>query len=569
MKRSIILCLLCVLALTLLLNACTETNTSNEESSITPEESSEPNNTIKYKREGYEMIIKTNPDGTQEINISMEEDKKIAPKANQPFTNLFTNTPINLTLDPTKALNHRTNIEYTKRDNGTFIYSNNPEMLQAEDVGVAILRTDNLTGECIFTLEHSNYTGNAMYLGYQLLNTSDTDVTVTITNIGYQVQGEWLGQSSWSDYFNYKFELPFDYFLENGKVNPVYFGCDYIDYTPRIYEAQTFTIPSGEYIYVLGGTSADAYNNINVGNTADKRVEKGKCVNGVVKFSITGGEVQGSLYCYTAASQVQANPAGQGYIVDRNGKNYGAQYKGMDYKQGLIESNLTFIVNDLDTNGRLPVSYTKMQDAAYASKKTPYQKLDLTEKTIRRTNWLTSLNPNYSDAIGTDMSVFNCTDADGNPIVIDTESLDGRGELANIGNWMIQYTDNFTFVNIGDKARTFKVYKKGAASGALFNMVRDYEGNILKAYMKANPYNFSSLNDVFAGIDKSLLVEKNGHFWMTVEGNRPYCDVMDERALCYEVTVQPKSIERISVDTVILGNSNGGITHWVEVTDAE
>ncbi|HAN20526.1 MAG TPA: hypothetical protein DCP51_02440 [Clostridiales bacterium] len=143
------------------------------------------------------------------------------------------------------------------------------------------------------------------------------------------------------------------------------------------------------------------------------------------------------------------------------------------------------------------------------------------------------------------------------------------GNVANTGNWMVQYTDNFSLVNLGETARTFRIYKKGAISGALFTMVRNEKGEILDARMKANPYYFDSLENVFNGVNKNLLVKKGSYYWFKVADGRPYCDVVDERALVYEITVAPMSLERVSVDYLILGNSNGGISHWVEVDKAE
>ena len=52
------------------------------------------------------------------------------------------------------------------------------------------------------------------------------------------------------------------------------------------------------------------------------------------------------------------------------------------------------------------------------------------------------------------MMVFNCVDTEGNPLIIDNEHTDGRGEPANTGNWMVTYNDNITLVNSGTRART-------------------------------------------------------------------------------------------------------------------
>ncbi len=427
-----------------------------------------------------------------------------------------------------------------------------------------------MQGDFFFTFEHSNHSDSYFYLGYQLYNSGDTEAVVTVTNIGLQVKGEWLGQMSWSDFYNYKFTLPDDYFLKNGAVNPIYFGCDYINYKPRVFEPVKVTVPPGEYIYVLGGTSADAFNKTNIASTANLRVEKGKCANGAVKFSIEGGKVQGTFYCYTEASQVRSNPKEQGYIVKRDGINYAAQYKGTDCDGSHIESTITFIVNKKTRDGKLPVKYTKSYDPEYAAKNSPYEEFSMTKKDIVGYEWYTSLNPNSSqNAIGTDMMTFEYIDVDGNPINIDNEHADGAGRPANTGNWMVQYTDNFNLVNVGSVPKTFKIYKRGATSGALFTMVRNDKGEILDARMKANPYHFQSLESVFAGVDKSLLVEKDGLYWFKVADGRPYCDVIDERALVYELNVGPMSMERVSVDYLILGNSNGGIAHWVEVDDTD
>lgn len=533
-----------------------ESNVSNEMSDITEE------------KEGYTMEVNYKEDGKFDFSITPKEQVFNENPFYQPFQNIFEEAVISGTVDPNRAYSSAATIQYTKRD-GAFIYCNNPEKLSTEDVGQALLRNYEMQGDYFFTFEHSNYTEAPFYLGYQLLNTGDTDATVTVTNIGLQVKGEWLGQKSWSDFYNYKFTLPDDYFRSNGTVNPIYFGCDYINYTPRVFQPVTVTIPAGEYIYVLGGTTADASQNTNIGATGNLSVGVGSCANGAVRFNVEGGTIQGTFYCYSDASQVHANPAEQGYIVSRNDVNYAAQYKGTDYEGSLIESTITFVVNDKTRDGKLPVKYEKSYDPSYATKTVPFQEYSMTTKNVVANEWQTSLNPNSaSDAIGTDMMNFAYIDIDGNPITIDNNHTDGVGEPANTGNWMVQYTDNFNLVNTGNTPKTFKIYKKGATSGALLTMVRNDKGEILDARMKANPYYFESLEAVFEGVNKNLLIEKNGTYWFKVADGRAYCDVVNERALVYEITVAPMSMERISVDYLIMGNSNGGISHWVEVADA-
>jgi hypothetical protein len=69
--------------------------------------------------------------------------------------------------------------------------------------------------------------------------------------------------------------------------------------------------------------------------------------------------------------------------------------------------------------------------------------------------------------------------------------------------------------------------------------------------------------EIFGGVDRSLLVEKNGRLWFRLADGRPYCDAIDERSEVVKITVPPMSVKRISIDSVILGNSCGGIKHWV------
>ena len=501
------------------------------------------------------------------FKLRIEHEKKEYNANYQPFRNIFDGVT---EISGKDVSGYEAKVEYKKREGGTYIYSNNPEMLAKEDVGQAILRTENLTGNIFFTYEHSNRTGDECYFGYQIKNDGESEVTVKIKNLGFQIDGEWLGQRSWSDFYGAEFSLPFDYFLDNGEVNPIYVGCDYVKYKPERHEAEEYKIPAGEYIYVLGGTSEDAYKHINVFGTADKKIKFGKCSNAAVYFEVSGGSVTGTFYCYTDASQVKAEPKRQGFITTRvnsEGKEilYGKQYKGVDYSAGLIEAKIDFIVDDDTKSGKLPVFYEKRVDEDYKSKNAPYQKYDLKTKVLHRDSWLVALNPiSVGDAIGEDMMVFNDYDVNGNPVCIEPWRADFDGEPANIGNWMVQYTDNFTFVNVGKKDRKFRIFKKGNG-GVLFSMTRNEEGEILSTYCNCNPYHFGSEKEIFDGVDRSLLAEKNGRLYFKVADGRPYCDVVDERALCYEITVKAGGFERISVDYNILGNSYGGTRSWVEV----
>lgn len=445
-----------------------------------------------------------------------------------PYENAFSQSAdgFDLTGNPDEDPLEPARVDYQKREGGTYVFSNNPELLAPDDLGQALLRNEGLTGEVYFTFEHANYANKPLTLGYQLKNTGDSDVYVTVTNIGYQTGGEWFGQQCWSDVYNTRFELPKDYFV-NGSPNGKYTSQDlaFIDYTPRVFRPTTYRLPAGESFYVLGGTSADAYRRLNVAATADKTLATGKCANGTVKFAVTGGAVTGTFYCYTDPAQVAAEPAEQGYVTKRGGKDYSAQYKGTDPHQGLVENNMVWTVNDLSPAGNLPVTYTNAYDTKAAAVKTPYAAYSNKDYTVEKAStWMTHLNPQVEHkAVGMDLMDFACRTPDGKEVVIDNNHADGGGNPANTANWMVEYHDNFTFVNQGDSARTFKLYLKD--NGALATLVRDADGTVLESLMTM-------------GKGKS-------------------------DPLIYTLEVAPHSVGQVTLDYLMLACSYGNVTHWV------
>ncbi len=477
---------------------------------------------------------------TVTVTVTAQAEKKVQVTAQAdnhekrlPYTPEFTVDPATLATDGDGKTPAATVIEYQKREGGTYVYLNNPEKLQPCDVGQALLRDEGLSGDVQVTWEHSNFTGEYITLGYQLKNDGKTDVYVTVYNVGYQIQGEWLGQQSWSDYYNHKFELPEDYF-EGGGVNERYVGQDFIDYTPRVFQPTTYRIPAGEYIWLVGGTSADAFNDTNVAKTANKIVLQNRCTNAVAKCFITGGTVTGTFYCYTSAEQVKAEPEEQGYITMRDGDQFGYQYKGVDYHAALIESNPVFILNDSIAAGkRLPVTYTfeQAEDDFWWDDEEPYAALDVSTQTKEGYSWNTNISPHgRSGAVGVDMSSFECVTTDGETVTIDVNHRDGTGQPPNVGNWMIDYHDNMTFVNQGDRTRTVTINK--SAQGALMAMVISPEGEVLAT--------------------KCTIV--------------PLEEPADERQWSiYTVEIPPHSTVQLCVSFLLMGNSYGSVSHWITV----
>ncbi len=417
-------------------------------------------------------------------------------------------------------------IEYTKREGGTYIYSNNPEQFGSQHVGKAFMRNEGLKGEVYVTFEHANYAGQNVYLGYQLKNDSDHDVYITVTNVGYQWTGTWFGQLAWYDFYNTSFKLPSDYFTSTGAISSKYSGLDYAyqNYTPRVYQPTTYRLPAGEYFWVIGGTSADAYMNINVDNSANHYVNPVRCANGNVKFQVSGGEVTGAMYCYTNASQVKAEPDALGYVA----AGYAQQYSGIAPHHGIIDSYVSWTFNDNIGAGYLPVSYTNYYDDNLPAQTAPYAAYNSTPHHTAKANyWLTHINPqNNHQAIGTDLVDFLWHDEKGNEILIDNDHADGAGLPANTANWMIEYQDHFTLVNQGNRDRIVTLHLRDHGSLAL--LVRDSQtGEVIDTAFTA-------------GLGESSSVFSNYK---------------------YNVTVPAHSVKQITLDYLLVACSYGTVKH--------
>ncbi len=421
-------------------------------------------------------------------------------------------------------------VNYIKREGGTYIYSNNPEQFGAQHVGKAFMRNEGLKGEIYVTFEHANYSGSNAYLGYQLKNDTDHDVYITITNVGYQWIGTWFGQLAWYKFYNTSFTLPSDYFNANGSISSKYSGLDYayVKHDPRIYQPTTYRLPAGEKFWVIGGTTADAYRNINVDDSANRFVNPIRCANGNVKFTVTGGEVTGTMYCYSNPNQIADDPKAIGYVA----AGYAQQYSGIAYHHGVIDNYMAWTFGDGDKAGYLPVSYTNKYADYVPSYATPYSAYKSTDHTVSKSNtWMTHLNPqNDHRAVGMDMVEFIWHDQNGKEIVIDNHHADGAGAPANTANWMIEYQDHFTFVNQGDTERTVTLHLRD--HGTLALLVRDSNtGEVLEASYTAG-------------------LGENGNVFSNYT---------------YTLTIPAHSIKQITLDYLLVACSYGSVMHAVQL----
>ena len=410
-------------------------------------------------------------------------------------------------------------INYTKRTGGKYIYSNNPEMFKDDSVGKPFLRNFELTGDIFFTFEHANYSSSQVYLGYQIKNDSNKDSYITVTNIGFQAGGTWFGQKAWYEYYNTQFQLPEKYLSNMGGYSN--YDYAYTNMAQRIYTPTTYRIPAGEYFWVMGGTSADSYLNINVDNSANRPLKVGNCANGNIKFNVSGGAVTATFYVYNDITQVQTPQEQQGYRAG----NYSAQYSGIAEHAGVIDCDIAWIFNDQTPNGDLPVSYTNYYDEKVPFKTTPYAEYNSTAHLHENVkSWITHLNPqNEHKAVGMDIVDFTWVDDFANPIVIDNYHADGGGNTANTANWMIEYQEHYTFVNQGDSPRSIKInYKDG---GTLAVIVRDtVTGEVI-----STGYSMGQ-----AGLYYS-----------------------------FEMTASAHSVSQITIQYVLVACSYGNVTHWV------
>ena len=418
--------------------------------------------------------------------------------------------------------------------NGLYINCNNPEKLTENDIGKALSRVDVSNKKVFFTFEHNNF-DKPFYYGYQVKNTGKEDLYITVLNMGYHLDGPgcWLGEKEWVDFYNANFRFDGSHWSEKQKETFIaYFNfCN--SYKAPKNQPITYRIPAGKYIYVMGGTTKDAYKHINVWKTADKIVHSG-CSNGVVLFDVIG-QAEGSFFVYTDESQIKDNNTHQGYVVTRDGHDFGSQYVGYDNCHGVCDTHLTFTFNDLTPSQDLPVTYVNYRDDNMPKEKIPYHKLNCTPHTINVREWYTHISPQSNPiGMGTDMTKYYTINQEKKDICIDAEHLDGHGNVSNIGNWMMDYMDYFTFVNQGDKEREITINMKN--TGSLCVLVRDKHGKLIKSSpmftLMAKP------------TDKS-----EEHFI--------------EDYYYYTVKVKPHSIKQFIIEYNLLANSCGNVSHKV------
>ena len=392
--------------------------------------------------------------------------------------------PLDFTVDPKELLStdksgyyalDAANISYTKREGGMYINCNNPEKLTDSCLNNALTRNDVSNEEVFFTFEHNNTISGSFYFGYQVINRGTEDIFVTVKNIGFQTKGagSWMGEKEWVDFYNTNFRVKglSNYTSSQRSNYNAYFGFANT-YTRPLNNPITYRIPAGKYIYVIGGTTADAYGNINVFNTANTSVSGG-CTNGAVLFEVSGDNAEGAFYVYKDYNQVGiSNRTHRGYTTGA----YGQQYVGYDNCHGVVDGYLTFEFND-NMSEYLPVTFNNYYKKNVSQTGTALGYIESTENLAYTWTWNTHINPQtVNTAVGTDMTAYN-TVYNGKNIVIDTNHYDGLGGIPNLGNWMIDYMEYYTLVNHGYNDREVTIQMIN--NGSIAVLVRDEFGRVI------------------------------------------------------------------------------------------
>ncbi|MCL2545980.1 MAG: hypothetical protein FWE06_02130 [Oscillospiraceae bacterium] len=483
-------------------------------------------------------------------------------------------------------------VHYKQKQGGKTFYSNNPEQVILRDLadkaevdgdempqkrdekrqkeGVCLMQADNMQGNWHAIFEHSNHTGIPVYFGLRLKNNGQRDATITVRRVGYQSSGDWCGTMAYTDYYQQKFPLPVDHFDAVGNVNWHWELNGLVDYAPKPFTPETYILPPGKHFYVIGGTSADAYNNYNVGGTADQQVgikADLQAVNGVADFCIDGENITGSMLVYSDPTAID-DPHPQGYTLreDLLGGHlfpHAEQYGGVSDGLAVVENAVIWRIGDATPPGRLPVSY--VSEYAMDKNVVPYAKYDnRIERIEHAAEWTTNLNPqNYPGAVGSDIIGFTCVDEQGVTRRIDRFHADGAGHGANICNWMVAMRDSYTIENASNSPREVKIYQQSSGRGIGCVLVRDANDNIIKTYLLTHPFMLDSIEQARSEYRDRYVDNKD--VWIPVVNGVKYSHA-GETALAHTFAVPPLAAQTVTIEYVMLANSWGAVTHYVEVS---
>ncbi len=486
----------------------------------------------------YVNIFQT--DQKVRVNVTTKNHKALLPfeLGEIPKASDFATVSADPSADPLTAAP----LAYVKRPDTLYVYCNAPEALTEgpQVINHCITRQSISNQTVFFTMEQQSDTIRpGVYYGYRVRNTGKDDLYVTVKNIGYQKAGDgaYLGEQEWTQFYNTAFQIPDLSDLTEAQMKnwKAYFSFSG-QYVVPYFAPTTYRIPAGKYIYVFGGTTADAFGNFNVGDTADARVD-GNCQNGAVLFDVIG-EAEGAYYVYNDPAKVAVGtPGGDDHLGITDPEKYGVVHTGEDVGY-VVDNRATWTFNDATPDQRLPVTFKNYYADDLSPTGEPGAKIESTEHVQNREDWVTHINVQTApEAVGTDMTSFHTVfGPDFKPVTVGCDWYDTRGCLANIGNWMKDYQDVFTFVNQGDRERTVTVNLN--CTGALCTLVRNIDGTVVPG------------TELFA----------------FQRGDDPtYGDAFD-KAFHYTVKIPAHTVVQFVVEYNLMANSNGYVRHSVDLT---
>ena len=489
------------------------------------------------------------------ITVTAKENKSPLPFeiGEAPDPTEFETVSSDPTVDPLQAAE----LKYTKRDNTLYVYCNAPEEIKQgpQVVNTCITRQEVSDQSVYFTFEQQSngldklpgFTSNGVYYGYRVTNTGEEDLYITVKNIGWQTDGPgaYLGEKEWIDFYNTKFPLPdfSDFTTSQQKLFDGYYGFSG-EYLVHDFQPTTYRIPKGKYMYVMGGTTSDAFGGFNVDNTANRLTTLSTCANGAVLFDVVG-KAEGAYYVYNDISKVM--PGGSGYDTHmgmNDPEAYGVVHTGEDVGY-VVDNQATWTFNDVTPAQKLPVTFTNYYSENCSRTGTPNTPIPGTAPhTHNATEWVTHIDPQAThetdprEAIGTDMTAFHTVNKNGDRIIVGANYYDSRGMYPNIGNWMKDYQDVFTFVNQGDSEREVSVSLH--CTGAVVMLVRDMNGKLVPG---TAGYSMAHGDDVVGGV---LQRGFNKDF-------------------VYTVKVPAHSVKQFVVEYNLMANSYGYVLHKAEL----
>lgn len=357
------------------------------------------------------------------VDINVENKEKLVIVIKNMDENYVKASLLESTLYQNNILHKPQNIEY-KREDGTFLYCNNPESIKYKDTlnnNKIIYEEKNVIGKnCLFA-EQNNSTGDDMYYAVLLKNNTNDEAIVNIYNKGLSLNG-WTGlnenENCWRNFSN-----------------------DIHD---------TLTVLPNQAVWLLEPIKVSQYNQYTGSGV----------VNLAIKFS-TDTCLDLKIVAFNENFDINSpndiNGEYEGFITDHTylwGE--ARNYKGKTSNYPKQECTLEWEIDDNTKTGYLPVSYNN----------------------INRAGFITHITKNkHTSALEKDMYEF----FEPNKLCFCYNNQDYSTMIANLGNWAITYKETIKIKNRGNKARSVDIILRNAFLNSGVILISK-NGDVIKSY---------------------------------------------------------------------------------------